>query len=1209
MVDGTEQRERRPAALDGDYFRVDETPPAVLAAMGEGLASHLRMHDEQGGSTGTWAALFDADELLLMATVSAYDAAGLQAALFDDFEATPEHRLAQGVLQLAAVLDGWYRRLHAIDADGARAVAGTIALLVQGQLADDMLWLRDHYASPGWQGELKGYSHQRLDPMWLQPGKGGRGRTDRSRREVLRSIFFALADAVGRVQETARKRLPASRTSQRHDPAAGLLAAFMELFQGVQRHINGFTARHTQFYYQDVLAMQPRAAQPDRVHLVCEPVPATGVEVVVPRGTLFAAGKDEQQRPIEFVSETELAVSDLKVAALRTLRLERAPLVLGQDRFDCVERILADAPGAAQPAPGTAAPYWPLFGGTQGQGAASAALAQLGLAVASPVLWLREGHRDIRITLALRNTAAGGGLWGRMADGDSQVQWQFVRALPQLFRVGLSSAAGWWEAPDCFVARRPPAPGTQGLDSLEITIRLRPEDPPIVGCVPALHGDGWRTTLPLARILVRQDAAMCAYSLLETAVLEQVDVQARVRGARDLVLGNQLGRLDPSTPFMPFGPLPQPGAYLVFGSAEAASKPLRRLRLNLQWSGLPRGLGGFAEHYAGYDTAFDDLCFKAKTGVLQEGLWHASAAQPDGQPMFRLGSGGRLVPTSQVVIDSADLQAWFRPAPPGAEPLAYGVGSRNGFFRWELREPAAGFGHAEYARVLTRVVSANARRKKPLPLPLPPYTPTVERVTLDYDAQASIRLGHGARGADAAPGAVFHIHPWGLERIHPAPPAARGVLPAWQDDGNLYIGLSGSDAQGTISLLFELRGESAVPLLHRNARIRWAYLAGDSWHEMPTTRVLADGTCGFLTSGIVTLDLPAQMDKDHTVMPPGLFWLRLSASGDYPSFAGLYSVRAQAISAVRSPASALPQAYEVLPAGSVSGPLHSIPGLARVVQVGPSFGMRPAESAQQLQVRAGERLKHKNRAVLPWDYERLVLERFPSVFKVRCFPNLRAPDAAASPGDVLVVLVPVLGGEEQRKDLPGPRLNAIELEQVEQYLLAHAPPQARITVRNASYERIQVRCSVAWRRGSNAGYCERRLSQELFEFLSPWNDHGYRARFGWTLRREDIEAYIRTLEDVAYVGGLSLLHVAGSDLDVYSLDDTARPRGAAQWDAVQTVAEGLSHARSRWPWSIAVPMRQHLVHTLEQPQSGGPVPTGVGRLAIGRTFVVGGQAA
>lgn len=1214
MSGGTEQRERLPSALDSDYFRVDETTFEQLAAASAQLAAHLRFHEagEHGGALSppgaTWAMLFRADELLAMATMLQYDPQPVQDALFDDFGATTSTRLASETIRLASVIDRWLQTLRAIDAPGARTLAAAIAALIEKQLAGELQWVARHALAPGWRGDIKGYELQRLDAAWFDARASAPPERGRSERDGLRSRFFAFKDGIARIQRLVREQIAASRNSQRHDPAAGLLVAFLELFGTVQGRINQFTARHTDFYYHDVLDMRPRRAQADRVHLVCEPVAGTQLEVVVARGTAFAAGFGDDRKPVEFLAETDLAITDVKVAALRTVRLEAANLVLGDDRTVYpVKRVRVDAPTpAADAQAGAAQRYWPLFGGAQAHGTETASDGELGLAVASPVLWLKEGQRDISVRLVFRPLQTPGHeaseLWSRMGDADSRVRWQLERALPELFAISLTTATGWYEATEAFVSRPDDAAGAAS-DCLEVTVRLGPEAPAISGCTAALHGAQWSTDHPVMRIRVRQQAALCAYSLLENKELLEVQVDVRVQGARDVTLGNNAGRLDPSKPFMPFGPLPAKGSYLVFGSAEAARKPLTSLRLHVDWSGLPQELGGFPEYYDGYDSEFTNAGFRGAVSVLQDGEWRtAPDGSATGQSIFTHGPGGRLEGSSVIEVSPTALRGHFKPSYVGANGFAYDLASRNGFFRLELRKPDAAFGHAEYPQVLTRIVSANARRKRPVPLPHPPYTPTIERATLDYEAQTRIHLHQQNAAAPGGVGAskVFHLHPFGVEQLQwmgRATPIT--LLPAWPQDGNLYIGLSGEQIQGGLNLLFELRSESAVPMARRRAKLSWAYLASNRWCELATAQVLGDSTDGFLTSGIVRLDIPATIDRNNTAMPGHLYWLRLSADADFDAFAGLYSVRAQALSAHRSGASPMPLEYTVLPAGSVTGPVASIPGLARVTQVGNSFGMRPEESVQQLRVRTGERLKHKNRALLPWDYERLVLERFPAVFKVRCFPNLRSPDARRSPGDVLVVVVPQLGSVDQLKNVRGPRLNAVELHRIADYLRALAPPFSRIEVRNASYELIQVRCAIEWAPGAHAGLGIRRLNQVLFDHLSPWNDNGYRADFEWTIRPEDLEARIRELDFVRGVSQVSLLHVASSDDNVFSLGDTARP-------GVPPAHFTNGPVHHRWPWSIAVPMRRHLIGSIEATgTTPGPVPTGIDRLEIGNTFVVG----
>jgi hypothetical protein len=246
-------------------------------------------------------------------------------------------------------------------------------------------------------------------------------------------------------------------------------------------------------------------------------------------------------------------------------------------------------------------------------------------------------------------------------------------------------------------------------------------------------------------------------------------------------------------------------------------------------------------------------------------------------------------------------------------------------------------------------------------------------------------------------------------------------------------------------------------------------------------------------------------------------------------------------------------------------------------------------------VRTGERLKHKSRALLMWDYERLVLERFPSVFKVRCLPQDAGP---------LVVVLPSLAGEDQLGYVTGPTLHAIELERIRAFLQERASPFARLTVRNASYEGIQVRCTVRFKRGVHPGEGQRRVHRALFDYLSPWSPTGIGAHFDWLVQHEDIEARLRQLDCVASVGGVSLVHVAEDDLRRYTLNDTARPQGAAQWQA--TEATGSGSARAHRPWSVAIPTRTHLIRVIDEDMVALPHPTGVGQLGIGGTFILGG---
>ncbi|WP_186830818.1 hypothetical protein, partial [Mitsuaria sp. TWR114] len=100
--------------------------------------------------------------------------------------------------------------------------------------------------------------------------------------------------------------------------------------------------------------------------------------------------------PVRFVSEAPIAVTDTRLAALCTLRLERDPLIAPERDLHYVTRAKVARPVA------DGRTVWPLFGAAGGAGAEDA---RIGLAVASPLLALREGDREIRVIL--RQTSSG----------------------------------------------------------------------------------------------------------------------------------------------------------------------------------------------------------------------------------------------------------------------------------------------------------------------------------------------------------------------------------------------------------------------------------------------------------------------------------------------------------------------------------------------------------------------------------------------------------------------------------------------------------------------------------------------------------------------------------------------------------------------------------------------------------------------------------
>jgi WD40 repeat protein len=486
---------------------------------------------------------------------------------------------------------------------------------------------------------------------------------------------------------------------------------------------------------------------------------------------------------------------------------------------------------------------------------------------------------------------------------------------------------------------------------------------------------------------------------------------------------------------------------------------------------------------------------------------------------------------------------FFKPVEvPAAGPeFGYSTRAKNGFFKFTLSDPAFAFGHADYPALLANVLTANSRLSKfrlLKPLPNPPYTPLINVISVNYRAAARIDLAQfNPAAASLAEEKLFHIHPFGIEEVSPASHRTIRLLPPYDSNGNLFIGLSAGEVAGVITLFFHLREDSSAAANGEYSEFSWHYLSSNEWKRLEPNRVISDTTRGFRTSGIVTLDLPQDINPDNSIMPGDLFWLRVSLDEHPEAPCSLFAVFTQALKVSWQPGEhSLAHLQKSLPAGTIKSARTSIPGISQIKQIVDSFGGRLPESPSHLRIRVSERLKHKNRATTAWDYERLILERFPEILKVKCFDNMVAdPQNFIRPGHILIVVIPQL--KEQSPESMQPMVNSGLLAQIKAFVAQLASPFARIEVRNPAYERIQIRCTVKLRRGTDPGYAINALNQALNAYLSPWHQTGYRARFGWKVRRYDLESYIQHLEYIEYVEKFSMLRIVEHQREDTQIED------------------------------------------------------------------------
>lgn len=1226
ITDGTSQQDRFPVALKEGYINADELQFEDLLALGADFAGSLKFYNLDNREDGDWTVFFSSDAAVVIADILSMELTKIESKFLDIFRNPFEP--AESDLQripnyrLALKIDRWIKSLKTIDSPAGKALHHTINGVVEKKL--------------GFELQALGQFFQRtitddFDKVWLPatpaetpspteyPNRDDRRGVER----FLKANFYNFFNSILLFQQKAQGLLAAALQSQAHSTATGLYISFLKLFHKVQKKANLFTARHLDFYYRNVLNTHALKGIPDRAFLVLKPN-LEGKKIRVPAGTAFTAGINEDNRDIIYTADSDLLVHSSRVEALNTLFLERDELSSPENYFSYVTAAkLNQIPLLNDPSPKSEKELasWPIFGAPRS--ASQQYLfedARLGFALASPVLLAGEGQRAISIAFSFKNQASD----GEDSDADYfQTQIEkiltksppegykedkhtrkafmsdlFFKAFGNMFSISLTTAKGWHEV-ESYLVHSSFVSSDCPKNHLQFQIILSPDDSSVVPYKADIHGDGYDTHHPVIRFLANPQAYLYPYSLFDNLTIREIQIAIDVQDAKKILAYNNLGQLDSGGPFNPFGPLPAVGSYFILGHHECARKHVTRFEVDVEWGELPTAREGFKEYYEGYELPFENDVFEVSLTVLNGGRWQPVEGVE--QPRIKLFEDNDEAEgiNKQSRLSCQKVIRYAKPLDDPAEnhEFSYSPQAKDGFFKFTLIGPEYAFGHRDFPYKLTAVLTANSRLKKVRllkPIPNPPYTPLINAISINYHATTTVNLDKISTAEEEMLNEkLFHIHPLGIERLSPLSPAGITMLPRYEADGNLFIGIASPQLSDPLTLLFHMREDSTRDRNARVSKYRWHCLSSNRWVRLKDRYVISDTTRGFLSSGIVTLNIPEDINCANTTMPGGMLWLKVTSDEHPETPCSIYSVHTNALSVTWQPdENSLSHLEDNLPAGTIKEAIIDIPGIGKIDQIFDSTGGSAPESSRDYKTRISERLKHKNRATTPWDYERLILNRFPQIFKVKCFSNMvDDPEGCDKPGQVLIVVI------ADRADQPSanmqPMVNSLLLKEIEEYVKSMASPFAGINVRNPSYEKIQVRCRVHLSKGDVGGFYLNQLNQAINDYLSPWNKAGYGIHFGWCVRGYDIKSCIRNLEYVNFVTDFSMLRIAEDDNGYFSLFDT--------------VASNVKEIRPVYPWSIAIPVRRHYLELIELPAVKDPAITGINELEIGSNFIIPGK--
>jgi hypothetical protein len=786
--------------------------------------------------------------------------------------------------------------------------------------------------------------------------------------------------------------------------------------------------------------------------------------------------------------------------------------------------------------------------------------AEVGFAFASPVLLMGEGTRAVTFVL---NFASLSGITN--AD------------IADAFNISFSGEKVWIV---------PSAPRTiydtyVSGNSIVISRTLALDQPAVIPYSQDTLLSSYNTRWPVARILLNTagTSSPYIYEKLKALTLNNVQVTVDVDGVKNLFLQNDLTELDASKPFDPFGNRPLLTSSFYIGSSEIFSKSLGSLDIDITWKGLPDTSNGFAGYYHDYIPATENLSrtnsgFRAEISILDGKGWNSIiSSTSDIARLFNPATNNQLVNFRRMPVPGTALSGFARDPEFMLQELdRYDNNSQRGFIRLELAN--VDFGHVDFQNSFaTQALKASRAQTVNdialYPLPNEPYTPLISTISLNYTSSVTIQLANtpAINNQNAFSNRVdqfFHVEPFGVAERHPFLNTNTGytsLMPVFNDEGSLYIGLSGLNPSEILSVLIKVAEGSANPDFNKQPVI-WSYMVNNEWKEFPILKILSDSTSGLLTTGIIEFDISKTATNNNTLLPSGLHWLKAAVTNDSGAVCDLIALHAQAVTAQFVDNGNDPNHLLVsLPAGTISDFVNGNSAIDKVIQPYASFGGKIQEQSTQFYIRVSERLRHKNRAVDIWDYEHLVLEKFPSIFKVKCLSHTRYISETdlkeLVPGSVSVVAIADLKNKNAINPLK-PKTSLILLSEIKDFLLQLMSPCVDLNVKNPLYEEIAVEFNVKFLPGFDNGFYGQKLEDEIKQFLAPWAFDLGNISFGGIIHRSQILLFVEERPYVDFVTCFKMDQIIGS-----------------------TILKNIEEANTTTSASIFTSAAAHKIHVLE----------------------------
>ncbi len=965
-----------------------------------------------------------------------------------------------------------------------------------------------------------------------------------------------------------------------------LLTLTSDRFNGTET-LDGITKRHLDFYYKEVLKIEKMPAQVDKVHILFE-LSKNVLQEKLEAGTLLNGGRDGLGKIRNYGLSEEFVPNKASIEALRNVYFAHDTT----NSFDTVtprqyikaSEMANSVDGIGDPLPEDN-PVWYPFGYHHEEVDSDVFKelpdANIGFAISSQVLNLSEGNRHIQFNFAFSNELGLTDITTNDLTNSIKVYYtgekKWLGPINLVSSVTLDDVDGSNNT-STFETTTAIVSGPPSKNYVKLYTKLGTSEKPTGIYNSEIHLGSYQTEQPVFKFIIDTSTVngLKVYEYFSTT-LDSIEIDTHVTDMRTLTLENDHGTLNPEKPMYPFTTLPVEGSSFTVAHEELIGKSWNKAGVKVKWKNQP---SDFPEWYEAYKEDFkinlskDKVSsnlfgFSIKDETSNENVSNISKDESDVIVKYdSYFKGNLLLKTNNIwnqVPGSSNIQLFNDLVVTGQDTVKndgfiFAIEATNSYGDLEALRISLNnsFLHEMYPRLYalsltgegsitvnvavedSEATATTEGSSSGTVIPNVPYTPFTEDVSLSYTASDSINLQDTNESAYSdATVQLYHVHPFGLAQEHRflksqfsfGDPLTK-LAPKYSRGGELYIGLKDADHLQNVSLLVQVLEGSENPdtsSFTGDEKVSWDILCDNIWKPLDSTLLTQNGIDNFLQSGIVTFRIPKEATSDNTMLGTGLFWVRAQLSKPFDAVCKILGVHAQATLAEfidnENDLSHLEKGLEAETIGKLILRSSKVKG---VLQPYNSFDGEAEEDDLAYYRRVSERLRHKKRAVTLWDYEHIVLQKFPDIYKVKCLNHSNCKSYVA-PGNVVLIVIPDTVNKNVF-DIYQPQASTARRNQIKDYIDQFNSLHVGVKVENPDYEQVQVDLSVQFHEGYDVALYIQELNNDIIQFLSPWAfDNDTNVEFGVTLHKSVLINFIEELPYVDYLANVKMKLKTGED--------------------------------------------------------------------------------